>query len=65
MATGYNIRSQLSLKKAKALAKELKQWPLFLMPTVETINHQKSLLPAHKQQLLAQIIHDNGDTNEQ
>lgn len=65
MSTGYAIKRHITLKQARELCKTLKEWPLFLMPTVETINHQKSLLPTHKQQLLAQIIHDNGDTNEQ
>ena len=65
MATGYNIKSQLSLKNAKALSKELKKWPLFLMPTPESVQMQKELLPTHKQNLLQQIINNAGDTNEQ
>jgi len=54
--TGYAVRANISLKQARALSKALKEWPLFLMPTVETLMHQKSLLPTHKQNLLQDII---------
>ena len=65
MSTGYSIRHNITLKQARQLAKVLKEWPLFLMPDVETLNHQKSLLPTHKQQLLKSIVEDAGETNEQ
>lgn len=58
--TGYAVRSNITLKQARALSKALKDWPLFLMPTVETLMHQKSLLPTHKQHVLKQLI-DNID----
>ena len=65
MSTGYMIKKNLSLKQARKLCKALKEWPLFLMPTAETLNHQKSLLPTYKQQLLNSIVHNAGETNEQ
>ena len=65
MSTGYMIKKNLSLKHARRLCKALKEWPLFLMPTAETLNHQKSLLPTYKQQLLNQIVNNAGETNEQ
>ena len=58
MSTGYSIRHNITLKDARRLAKILKDWPLFLMPDVDTLNHQKSLLPTHKQQELNNIIHN-------
>ena len=60
MSTGYSIKSHITLKQARRLSKVLKEWPLFLMPTVETITHQKSLLPTYKQQTLKQIIDNLG-----
>ena len=64
MSTGYMIKSHLSLKQARQLSKALKEWPLFLMPTAETLQHQKSLLPTHKQEQLNTIIHNIGETDE-
>ena len=64
MTTGYSIRHNLSLKQARRLAKALKDWPLFLMPDVETLNLQKSLLPIHKQHLLKSIVDNAGEPNE-
>ena len=65
MSTGYMIRRDISLKTARKLVKALKEWPLFLMPTAETLNHQKSLLPTHKQHLLNDIVNSLGDYYEQ
>ena len=64
MSTGYMIRRGLSLKDARRLSKALKKWPLFLMPTAETLNHQKSLLPTWKQNQLNNIVHNLGEDNE-
>jgi len=64
MSTGYAIKRNVTLKQARKLSKVLKDWPLFLMPDVETINHQKSLLPTYKQNLLQRIVDTNGETNE-
>ena len=64
MSTGYMIKRGLSLKHARQLSKALKKWPLFLMPTAETLQHQKSLLPTHKQEQLNAIIHSTGESNE-
>ena len=61
MSTGYSIKQNLSLKEARKLSKILKDWPLFLMPDIQTLHHQKSLLPTHKQQLLQDIIHNSGE----
>ena len=65
MSTGYMIKKNLSLKDARRLAMALKEWPLFLMPTAETLNHQKSLLPTYKQNLLNDIVNNLGDYHEQ
>ena len=64
MSTGYMIKKNLSLKHARRLCKALKEWPLFLMPTAETLNHQKSLLPTYKQNQLNNIVHNLGEDNE-
>ena len=64
MSTGYMIKNCLSLKQARSLSKTLKEWPLFLMPTAETLNHQKSLLPTWKQNQLNNIVHNIGEDNE-
>ena len=64
MSTGYSIKSHITLKQARRLSKALRAWPLFLMPTIETINHQKDLLPTWKQETLKQIIDNLGETNE-
>ena len=34
MSTGYMIKKSLSLKDARRLVLALKEWPLFLMPTI-------------------------------
>tara|TARA_B100001093_G_C26261820_1_gene773090 strand:- start:43 stop:384 length:342 start_codon:yes stop_codon:yes gene_type:complete len=60
-ATGYAIKQNITLKQARTLSKALKDWPLFLMPTAETIQHQKSLLPTYKQNLLQQIVNNCGE----
>ena len=64
MSTGYSIKANISLKHARKLSKALKKWPLFLMPTVETLLHQKSLLSTHKQNLLNDTIHNWSEDNE-
>ena len=58
MATGYAIKKTISLKRARNLTKALKKWHIFLMPTVETLQYQKSLLSTYKQQTLNNLIHD-------
>ena len=60
-STGYAVKSGITLKQAKTLSKTLKEWPMFLMPTVETLLQQKSLLPTHKQNLLQQIVDNCGE----
>ena len=64
MSTGYMIKNCLSLKEARRLSKALKEWPLFLMPTAETLQHQKSLLPTWKQNQLNNIVNNLGEDNE-
>ena len=61
MSTGYAVKRNITLKEARKLSKALKEWPLFLMPTVETLNHQKSLLSTYKQNLLQRIVDTNGE----
>ena len=64
MSTGYSIKANISLKQARKLSKALKDWPLFLMPTVETLKHQQSLLPTHNRQKLQDLIHNWREDNE-
>lgn len=40
MASGYSVTKGLSLKQAKSLAKQLKEFPLFLLPDVESIKKE-------------------------
>ena len=61
LPTGYAIRRNISLKNARGLAKALKEWPIFLMPTVETLVRQKSLLPTFKQEELNRLVHNYGE----
>lgn len=65
LATGYSIRKNLSLKHARWLAKELKQFSIFLVPTIDTWKHQIEVMenkrPSEKELLLSYI---NGDYNE-
>jgi hypothetical protein len=37
MASGFSIKKRLSLKSARSLVKELKNFPLFLLPDAESI----------------------------
>ena len=40
LATGYNIKKGLTLADARSLAKNLKPFPLFLVPTIDTFTKQ-------------------------
>ena len=67
-ATGYAIKQDILLKEAKALAEALKQYPLFLVPTIETFNLQKNILMEKNPQQLNNIIKaitTNGANHEQ
>ena len=41
MASGYSVRSKLTLEHAKAAAKALKEFPVFLLPDGESIMREK------------------------
>ena len=41
MASGYSIKARLTLKSARELVKKLKAFPLFLLPTVESISMEQ------------------------
>ena len=45
LATGYNIKKGLSLADARSLARYLKDFSLFLVPTIDTFTKQ---LEVHK-----------------
>jgi len=60
-STGYAVKSGITLKQARTLCKALKDWPLFLMPTAETIMKQKSILSKYKQNQLQQIVDNCGE----
>ena len=40
LATGYSVKKCITLKRAKNMAKGLKQFPLFLVPTIDTFSKQ-------------------------
>ena len=65
MPTGFAVKQNITLAQARRLSKALKSFKIFLMPTVETLQHQKSLLPAYRQTLLLNTITTNGKDNEQ
>ena len=44
MATGYNIKKGMTLKHAKALVRQLKPFPLFLVPTIDTFTKQLEIM---------------------
>jgi hypothetical protein len=65
--TGYNIKAKLPLVQAKTLAKAIKDYPLFLTPTIDTFNKQKEIMHRkHPQQFkeLLNLIATNGEPNE-
>ena len=45
LATGYNIKKGMTLADARSLARYLKTFPLFLVPTIDTFTKQ---LEIHK-----------------
>jgi hypothetical protein len=61
VSTGYAIRRNISLKQARHLSRVLKEWPLFLMPTAETLMLQQRKLSTHKQQLLKSLVDNCGE----
>lgn len=67
MATGYAIKKDLSLEKAKSLLEALKGYPLFLVPTVETFLMQKKIMeqkyPKHFSEMM-KAINTNGENHE-
>lgn len=45
MASGYSIKTGIGkLKEAKSIIKNLKAFPIFLLPTMETIKRQQDLM---------------------
>ena len=52
-ATGYAIKRDILLKEAKSLAEALKDYPLFLVPTIETFNLQRDILKEKNPQHIA------------
>ena len=41
MASGYSVTKGLSLKQAKNLAKQLKEFPVFILPDIESIKKEQ------------------------
>lgn len=67
-ATGYAIKRDILLKEAKSLAEALKDYPLFLVPTIETFNLQRDILKEKNPQQYDNIIkaiNTNGASHEQ
>lgn len=57
MLTGYSVVSNIkNLKIAKEKIAKLKAFPLFLMPTIETIKKQQDLLKEHNIEAFNAII---------
>ena len=44
MATGYSIKKGMKLKDAKSLINQLKPYPLFLVPTIDTFTKQLEVM---------------------
>ena len=57
MLTGYSVVSNIkNLKIAKEKITKLKAFPLFLMPTIETIKKQQDLMKEHNIEAFNAII---------
>ena len=55
--TGFNIsRKCVTLKQAAAVAEKLKQFPVFLMPTIETWNKAKSRMMKQQPEQYSKMI---------
>ena len=48
LATGYNVRKNLTLKRCKDMARRLKDFAVFHVPTVETFTQQLQLFRERK-----------------
>ena len=48
MATGYSIKKGMKLKDAKSLVRQLKPYPLFLVPTIDTFTRQLEVMKEHQ-----------------
>jgi len=56
LATGYNIKKGLTLADARALAKNLKPFPLFLVPTIATFTKQLEVQKAQNPTKHAEML---------
>lgn len=65
-ATGYNIKSKLTLENARKLVKTIKHYPLFLTPTIDTFTKQLEIMRTNKPLQHRELMHrlQLGDSNE-
>ena len=56
LATGYSIKKCISLKKAKDMAKGLKVFPLFLVPTIDTFTKQIGIQREQKPEIYKKMM---------
>jgi hypothetical protein len=65
MATGYSVRKNLTLKRCKDMARRLKGFAVFHVPTVETFTQQLQLFrerkPDQHRDMMKVINPDNGE----
>ena len=59
MASGYSIRSRLTLKHARSAAQDLKEFPVFLLPDGESIMKAKKRMSLTEVAKITRIL--NGE----
>ena len=59
MASGYSVRSKLTLEHAKAAAQALKEFPLFLLPDGDSIKRAKKRMSRTEISRITKIL--NGE----
>ena len=65
-ATGYNVKGKLTLEQSRALVRAIKDYPLFLTPTIETFQKQLEIMKTKKPLQHRELMHhlQLGDSNE-
>ena len=67
LATGYNVRAKLTLEQARSLVRSIKDYPLFLTPTIDTFTKQLEIMQTKKPLQHKELMHrinNYGATNE-
>jgi len=56
MSSGYSIRKAISLKHAKQLIEDLKQFSLFLLPDAESIAKEQNRMSKWRRAMIQNIV---------